>query len=275
MAEQLAAREDRGQLGGDGGLVEHRLAALVADRHVPGAPVLVRLESEAGQLGVPGRAVPESEDGDLARLAQRGAHLRQGAEAVDDANVAGARDRLESQHGLHRHRVRRRKASQQLPELEAVEELAQLVPVVTQPARALDIEPHRDVADDGDQPLAEADRIGALPQRVLDAALGQLVETFQQRLDRAEVLDQLGGRLLPHPRHSRHVVRGVAAQRLVVDELRRLEAVALAHLVRSVDEGVGDAAPRHEGVDARGDQLQAVEIAGDDRRGQVLLLRLK
>ena len=155
---------------------------------------------------------------------------------------------LECEARLHRHLVGGREAAQQLPELEPVEDVAHVVVVEAGPARAFELELHRHVAHDGDHPLAQPDLVGARLDRRLEPALRQLVNTLQQRLHRSEVLHELGRGLVPHPRHARDVVGRVAAQRLEVDQLRRLEAVALPDLVGSVHECVRDPAPGHQSL---------------------------
>ena len=107
----------------------------------------------------------------------------------------------------------------------------------------------------------------------LQAAFGQLVEPLQQGLDRAVVVDQPAGGLVADAGDAGDVVGGVTAQRLEVDQLRGLEPVALADLVGTVDERVGDAAPGHQRVDGVAHQLQAVEVAADNGDVEAALLR--
>ena len=172
---------------------------------------------------------------------------------------------LECEARLHRHLVGGREAAQQLPELEPVEDVAHVVVVEAGPARGLELELHGHVADDGDHPLAQPDLVGVGLDRRLQPAFWQLVHPLQQRLHRSEVLHELGRGLVPHPRHARDVVGRVATQRLEVDQLRRLEAVALPDLVGAVYERVGDAAPGDERLHRVGDELEAVQIARHDR----------
>ena len=191
----------------------------------------------------------------------------------DDVQARRLRRRLEGEARLNRHLVRRREAAQKLAELEVVEDAPRAVVVVAGPARLLELELHRHVAHDGDHPLAQAHPVGVGFQRSLQPALRQLVHTFEQPLDADEVLDQLGRGLVPDPGDARDVVRGVAPQGLEVDQLRRLEAVALPDLIRTVDERVGDAASRHQGFDRFGHELQAVEVTRHDGHGVAALFR--
>ena len=111
-----------------------------------------------------------------------------------------------------------------------------------------------------------------LLKRLLEAAFGQLIDPLEDGLDAAEVLHQLGRGLVADAGDARDVVGGVAAKRLEVDQLRRLETVPLSDLVRSVYKGVGDTAAWHERLDRFGHQLQAVEVARHDRDGVTALL---
>ncbi len=182
------------------------------------------------------------------------------------------RGRLERKAGLDGHLVGWRKAREQLAELEVVEDAARLVVVVARPACPLELQIDRHVADDRDHPLAEPDLVGMGVERGLEPALGQLVDSLEQGLDADEVLDQLGRRLVPHAWYAGDVVRRVPAQGFEVNQLRRLEAVALPDLLGAVEERVRDAAPRHERLHRLGDELEAVEVAGDDGHGVATLL---
>src|SRR5581483_9151278 len=101
----------------------------------------------------------------------------------------------------------------------------------------------------------QPDLVGARLQRRLRPPLRKLLDPLEQRLDASEILDELRGRLVADARNPGDVVRAVAAQGLEVDELQRLETVALADLVRPVDERVGDAAPRDQRLDRIRDEL--------------------
>ena len=87
---------------------------------------------------------------------------------------------------------------------------------------------------------------------------------FEDRLQRAVLLDQRHRGLLADPGDAGDVVGGIALQRLVIGDQRGLEPEALADLLQVVDDGVGDAAPVDEHPDMRGHQLQGVDVAGDD-----------
>ena len=95
---------------------------------------------------------------------------------------------------------------------------------------------------------------------------------LEDGLHRPVVLHQLGGGLVADAGDTWNVVGRVTAQRFEVDELRRLEAIALANLVGSVHERIRDPATRHQRLDRFGDQLQAVEVPRDDRHRMAALL---
>ena len=113
------------------------------------------------------------------------------------------------------------------------------------------------------QLAVERDRIEVGAQRVPDLAL-DLIDPVDQLAQRAELLDPLGGRLLPHPRDARQVVRGVAAQRREVRVLDRGQAVLLGHRRRVVTDQVGHALARVEHRHRVVHQLQRVPVTGTD-----------
>ena len=84
-------------------------------------------------------------------------------------------------------------------------------------------------------------------------------------LQRAEVLDPLRGRLLPHPRDAREVVGRIAAQRREVGVLRGREAVLLQQGGRVVALHLRHAPGRVQHRDVVADQLEGVAVAADDQ----------
>ena len=219
-------------------------------------------DAKAENPAAPTAAFGEREYSDILRAVEQAGRLRR---IVDDLQSRRLRRRFEGKAGLNRDLVRGWESGEQLPELELVKDPPGPLIVVARPARLLEVELDRHVADDGHHPLAQPDLVDVRLECGFQPALGQLVDTLEQGFDADVVLDQLGGRLVADARHARDVVRGVAAQRFEIDELRRLEAVTLPHLVGAVDEGVGDASARHKSLHRLGDELQAVEVAGDDR----------
>ena len=87
------------------------------------------------------------------------------------------------------------------------------------------------------------------------------------------LLHQRHRRLLTDAGNARDVVRDIALQGLEVGHQRRFEAEALTHPLGVIDDGLGDAATG--GVDAHVlvDQLQGVEVAGEDEHVQPPLHR--
>ncbi len=112
-------------------------------------------------------------------------------------------------------------------------------------------------------------------QDLLDAGGLHLVNMGINLLDRAELLQQLGGGLLANARNLGDVVGGVASQSLVVGNQRRGEAVALLSGRHVVDLCVAEAdAPRGDHVDGWLHQLQGVGVACHDQSHHSLLHRL-
>ena len=149
------------------------------------------------------RRLGEREHADIRRTGDEACRFDR---VIDDLHAARARRGLKGERRLHRHLVRRREAAQQLAELEAVEHRAHPVVVVASPSRALQVEVDRDVADDRDHALAQADLVGMLLKRLLEAAFGQLIDPLEDGLDAAEVLHQLGRGLVADAGDARDVV---------------------------------------------------------------------
>ena len=77
----------------------------------------------------------------------------------------------------------------------------------------------------------QARLVGEVDQVLAALGLLDLAGALQQRFEIAVFVEQLRGGLRPDARHARHVVDGVAAQRLQVDHLLRADAEFLDHLV--------------------------------------------
>jgi hypothetical protein len=170
---------------------------------------------------------------------------------------------------------RARQARHQGAEVVLLEEVAHRHVVVLLEHRGFGVEPHRDVAHDGGQPLAQRQLLGAGAKRVGQSPGRHGVERGQQALDRAVLLEQLDRGLLPHPRHAGDVVGGVALERLEVRHLRGLQPVPRPHRVEVVADGVRYAPPHSQRVHGRADQLQRVEVAGEDAGAQAQRLGLR
>ena len=109
-----------------------------------------------------------------------------------------------------------------------------------------------------------------LAQLVAQLFGGDVVEALEERVERAELADELCGRLLAHSRHAGNVVRRVALERLVIDHLVRPQPEPLVDPRHVVDDRVLDAGSRRHQADAWRDELEHVEVDGDDRRLQVV-----
>src|SRR5205085_2810395 len=84
----------------------------------------------------------------------------------------------------------------------------------------------------------------APPGRLVpDLGWRQLVEPAEERVERAELADQLGGRLHADPRHAGDVVGRVALEGLVVDHLVGPQAEPLVDPRHVIHHGVLDAGP--------------------------------
>jgi hypothetical protein len=121
----------------------------------------------------------------------------------------------------------------------------------------------RDVIVELDQPPRHPRLLGEFDQRLPPLLLLDLGRTLEQRLEVAVLADQLRGGFDPDAGHARHVVGGVADQRLHLRHLRGRDPEFFHH------EGFVDPplVPRHgiEHRDPRPDQLHQILVTGDDR----------
>ena len=138
----------------------------------------------------------------------------------------------------------------------------------------LQVEADWHVADDGDQVLAEECLIPAFLQCVAEAAAADLIQMLVDGLEAPVLLEQLGGRLVADTAHAGNVVTCITDEGFVVDQLLRLQAIALADATLVVDDGIAEGAPGGHDPDVRADELEGVGVAGDYERLQALLLRL-
>ena len=167
--------------------------------------------------------------------------------------------------------LHRWQALDQRPEFVFAEETDDRVAVVVAQAGARQVELDRQVADDPRELATHADLVDVLAQLVGELGRGHLVEPAEQRLEVAELADELGGGLLADSGHTRDVVGGVALERLVVDHLVGPEAEPLVDSRDVVHDGVLDARPGRHQADARGHELEHVEVDGDDGRLEVVV----
>ena len=104
-------------------------------------------------------------------------------------------------------------------------------------------------------------------QRLLLLGARHLVDIGEDVVERAEFLQQLGCRFDADARHARHVVHGVADQRLEVDDLLRLDA-PVRDQARAIEHGM---LAHAVDLDAVADELPAILIAAHDEDVQAAL----
>ena len=109
-----------------------------------------------------------------------------------------------------------------------------------------------------------------LAELVAELRRRDLVESREQRVEIAEVADQLRRGLLADAGDAGDVVGRVALERLVVDHLVRPQPEPLVDPRDVVHDRVLDAGPRRHQPDARGHELEHVEVDGHDRRLEVV-----
>ena len=136
------------------------------------------------------------------------------------------------------------------------------------------VEGHVDIPKDGRHPFAEHGLVPVLLEQALDLGRAYLGPMFEDGLHRPVLLDQFDGGLLPHAWNAGDVVGDVAHQRLEVDGLQRIEAVALTHPLRGIEDGLRHAPLAGQDVDLIRDQLQGVQVAGNNRAVQAPFARL-
>jgi hypothetical protein len=164
-----------------------------------------------------------------------------------------------------------RHARHERTELQLAEEFEDAVAVVGPLVRA-EVEFERQVAADRRQLLGGDGGPEVLFQRLARLRRLDLLQVILHRLDRAELGDQRLGRLVADPWHPGDVVGGVADERLVVGDERRIEAEALTDGLGVVGAEFGEGIVRAgcDDFDAIADKLQQVGVAGDD--GDVIAL---
>ena len=227
---------------------------------------------------------------DRRRLAGRGRH---GAEVERQLQTAalprGTRSRALAdpagdgggQHGLLVGGVREagpgslaRQSVDERAELVLAEEPHDLRAVVIVQSAAAQVQGDGCQAVDGHQLAPEQHVLAMFLELFAQLVRPDLVEPREEGLERAEVDKQLGRGLVAHARDARDVVGRIALQRLEVDHLVGVKAVPLVDASGVVDDGRLDPeASRHELRPLR-DELQHVQVAGDDDGLQVAQLRL-
>ncbi len=141
--------------------------------------------------------------------------------------------------------------------------------VVAAPRHPREVQLHRHVAADRRHDTARTGGIGMLAQVLAELALDAR-RRLEDRIERAILLQQLRGRLLPHAHHTGDVVRAVALEAEVVRHLLRRHAVALEDRVAVVHDDVRDALPRAHDMHAVVHELQRVLVSGDEQDARTL-----
>ena len=113
------------------------------------------------------------------------------------------------------------------------------------------------------QPLRDTRVALVLAEALAQLGLGHPVEPGVNAVERAELRQQIGRRLRPHPRDAGDVVARVAGQREVVAHAARGHAELLAHLGGPVD-AVAHRVPHHDAVVAVVHELHQVLVGADD-----------
>ncbi len=126
----------------------------------------------------------------------------------------------------------------------------------------------------GRELLRDPGVVGVLGEVLLALRARDLVDVVQHRLQRAELLQELGGGLVADPRNAGDVVGGVALEPDQVRHQLRGDAVTLDHPLAVVDLGVGDAARRGHHPNPVADHLVDVAIAGHDHHRDLRLARV-
>ncbi len=122
--------------------------------------------------------------------------------------------------------------------------------------------------------LGEEGDLAVLLQQLPPLCPGHLVRVREDLIEAAELRQQLGGRLLPDPRHAGDVVGGVALETYQVGDQAGGHAEPLLHRGRVVDLDLGHAPGVGHDAHVGAGQLQGVPIAGDDHRLATLGLGL-
>ena len=114
--------------------------------------------------------------------------------------------------------------------------------------------------------LAKPSVTGKVRQVLLALGARDLINTAENRLERAKFLEQRCRCLVTDPRHARNVVGRIAFEAIEVRDQLRGDPVALDHALVVVELRLGDAARgSHDSHPTLGvNQLKRVAVAGDD-----------
>ena len=178
---------------------------------------------------------------------------------------SGSGSRRVRRRGLRRRRRRLGQLVHEGAELQIAEERDRSLAIVGGDVRPLGVEGDLEITDDRRQCLRGAGDVDVLGQRLLRPRRCHLRDAGQNRLQIAELGDQVGGGLFADAGDAGNVVRRVAHQRLVVGNQLRREAVALVDGIAVVDAEITEAFDAGEHRDDMVvDELQQVAVPGDD-----------
>ena len=151
-------------------------------------------------------------------------------------------------------------AARQRRELHRLQEGDELRPVGLLQHEVVQPLGQRHVVLQPDQLARDARLVGIVDDRLPAFLLLDLAGAGKQRVEVAELFEQLRGGLLADARHARNVVDGIAHHRLQVDHLLGRHAPFLDDL------GDADLAVLHRVVhrDGRADELHQILVGGDD-----------
>ncbi len=127
------------------------------------------------------------------------------------------------------------------------------------PSSLVQIEIDRNVRADGRDDPARERRVTVRPD-VLAELPGNPLRVVQHGVKASVLSQELGGRLLAHPRNARDVVRRVAFQAEEVRHLLRHDAVALHDRIPVIDDDVGDALLRADHAHVLVHELEGVLV---------------
>ena len=186
-------------------------------------------------------------------------------------HVAAIHDRAETRRPLLGRLARdRRQPFDERPELVLAKQADDRVAVVVAQASGLEVDRDRQVAHDRREVLAHVDLVAVFAELVAELLRRHLVEAGEERVEVAELADHLRSGLLADAGDARDVVGRVALERLVVDHLIGTQPESLVDPCDVVHHGVLDAGSGRHQSDARGHELEHVEVDGHDRGFEVV-----
>ena len=161
---------------------------------------------------------------------------------------------------------RRLELRQQRLELELAIEAIEIVRGRHRVAAALPVDRQRQVAPNQRDGAAKLRLFAVLANQILELRISSQRRIGHERVERPRCLQQSRRGLLSNARNAGKVIRRIAFEAAIVGQPLRIEAEALANRHRIVTAELADAASRRQHGRALVDDLQQIEIAGDDQR---------